>query len=49
MWLEQAIEVIKDHAGAHDAAAVLDVEFKQLIEILRIVDHQGFIDGLAAL
>jgi len=47
--LELAIEVIEHDAGLDHAAPACHIEIEDAIEIFRAVDHEGMVDGLAAL
>jgi len=47
--LELAIEVIEHDAGLDDAASARHIEIEDTVEIFRAVDHEGMVDGLAAL
>ncbi len=46
---EQAVQIVQHDARLHHAAAVLDIQRDQLVEVLGAVDHQAAIDGLSAL
>ena len=47
--LELAVQLVEHDARLDHAAARLDVEVPQAGEVLRAVDHQPIVDGLAAL
>ncbi len=47
--LELAVEVVEHDAGLDHAGAALDVERQDAVQVLREIDHEAVIDGLAAL
>ena len=47
--LELAVEVVEHDAGLDHAGAAFDVERQDPVQVLREIDHEAVIDGLAAL
>ena len=49
MRLKLAIEVIEHDPRFDDATAARHIQIKDVIKVFRTVDHEGVVDGLAAL
>jgi hypothetical protein len=49
MRFELAVEVVEHDAGLDHAAAVLNVEREQAVEVFGKIDDDAVVDGLAAL
>ena len=49
MRLQSPVQFVQNDAGTHHTTPVFNVEFQDVIEILRIIQNQRFVDGLTAL
>jgi hypothetical protein len=47
--LQDSVELVEDHAGLYNRAAVLDVELDDAVEVPGVVNDEAAVDGLAAL